>query len=119
MLQRTGECNLCGECCKTVNITAVRDIALSQHGNMEELKTYLSYRGIQVVGDDAEKNLLFYSISIPCSQLGPDNECRVHGKPEKPLICHRYPWAKDDIKECSYSFEAAPARWMPRSAETP
>ncbi len=111
MLERTGECNQCGECCKVVNITAVRDITLRQHGNMEELKRYLGYRGIQVVGDDEEKNLLFYSINIPCSQLGPDNECRVHDKPEKPLICHRYPWAKDDIKECSYSFEPVVLPW--------
>ncbi|MCP5108416.1 MAG: hypothetical protein GY950_33830, partial [bacterium] len=95
MLNRTGECTECGECCKTVNITAVRDIALEQHGNLEELKLYLSYRGINVVGTDPEKNLLFYSINIPCSQLTPDNRCRVHSTPEKPLICYRYPWEKD------------------------
>ncbi len=72
---------------------------------MEELKRYLGYRQIQVVGEDVEKNLLFYTIQIPCSQLGSDNECRVHNSPEKPLICHRYPWEKDDIAECSYDFE--------------
>ena len=105
MLERVGECVQCGECCKSVNITAVRDITLSQHGNMEELKGYLSFRGIQVVGEDVEKNLLYYTIQIPCSQLGPDNECLVHDSPEKPLICHRYPWARDDIPECSYTFE--------------
>ena len=58
MLQRVGECVQCGECCKTVNITAVRDITLRQHGIMEELKRYLSYRRIQVAGEDVEKNLL-------------------------------------------------------------
>ena len=107
MLKRTGECNQCGECCKTVNITAVRDITLRQHGNIEELKRYLSFRRIQVVGEDVDKNLLYYTINIPCSQLGPDNVCKVHNSPEKPLICHRYPWAKDDIAECSYTFEPA------------
>ena len=105
MLERVGECVQCGECCKSVNITAVRDITLSQHGNMEELKRYLSFRGIQVVGEDIEKNLLYYTIQIPCSKLGPDNECLVHDSPEKPLICHRYPWVRDDIPECSYTFE--------------
>lgn len=104
MWNRTGECNQCGECCKTVNITAVRDLALRQHGNMEELERYMSYRGIQVVGSDEERNLIFYSIRNPCSQLGPENECQVHGKPEKPLICHRYPRTPDDIPECSYRF---------------
>ena len=114
MLERAGECVQCGECCKTVNITAVRDITLSQHGNLEELTRYLSFRGIQVVGEDVEKNLLYYTIPIPCSQLGPDNECLVHDSPEKPLICHRYPWAKDDIAECSYTFEPASLSWMPK-----
>lgn len=104
VLNRTGECTECGECCKTVNITAIRDIALAQHGNLEELKRYLSYRGINVVGSDPQKNLLFYSMNIPCGQLTTDNRCRVHNSPEKPLICYRYPWEKDDIEECGYKF---------------
>ena len=41
MLIRTGECHQCGECCKTVNITVVRDVTLRQHGNREELERYL------------------------------------------------------------------------------
>jgi Fe-S-cluster containining protein len=105
MLVRKGECHQCGECCKTVNLTVVRDFTLRQHGNKEELEKYLSYRGIKVVGEDVEANLLFYSIDIPCSQLGPDNECLVHDSPDKPLICLKYPWFKDDIEECGYTFE--------------
>jgi len=54
-----------------------------------------------------KKTFYNYTIQIPCSQLGPDNECRVHDSPEKPLICHRYPWARDDIPESSYTFEPA------------
>ena len=46
MLNRTGECHQCGECCKTVNLTVVRDVTLRQHGNREELERYLSYRDI-------------------------------------------------------------------------
>lgn len=103
-MTRTGECAQCGECCKTVNITAVRDITLRQHRSLEELKRYLSYRGIRVVGSDEKNNLLFYSMDIPCSQLTPDNQCRVHDTPEQPLICYRFPWGKEDIKECSYQF---------------
>lgn len=105
MLTRTGECNQCGECCKTVNMTVVRDLTLSQHGNREELEKYLGFRGIKVVGEDVENNLLFYSMDIPCSQLGPNNECRMHLNPDKPLICMKYPWFKDDIAECSYEFK--------------
>ncbi len=35
---------------------------------------------------------------------------QVHNTPEKPLICYRYPWEKDDIPECSYEFEPAPSQ---------
>ena len=107
MLTRTGECHQCGECCRVVNITAVRDETLKQHGNRKELELYLSYRGIRVVGEDEAQNRLFYAIDIPCSQLGPDNSCRVHNTPDKPLICYRYPWEKDDIDECGYKFSPA------------
>ena len=106
MLVRTGECNQCGECCKTVNITAVRDVALRQHGSLKELELYLSYRGIRVVGEDVEKNQLFYSMGIPCKQLGSENQCQVHVRPEeKPLLCHRYPQAQPDAEGCGYRFE--------------
>jgi len=105
MLVRKGECHQCGKCCKTVNLTVVRDITLRQHGSREELEKYLSYRGIKVVGEDTGANLLFYSLDIPCSQLGPNRECLVHDSPDKPLICLKYPWFKDDIEECGYIFE--------------
>ncbi|PIQ95532.1 MAG: hypothetical protein COV67_14410 [Nitrospinae bacterium CG11_big_fil_rev_8_21_14_0_20_56_8] len=105
MLIRTGECTRCGECCRTVHITVVRDVTLRQHGNLEELKRYLEYRGIRVVGEDAEANALFYAIDVPCSQLTLDNRCRVHNTPGQPLLCHRYPTGPDDIEECGYRFE--------------
>tara|TARA_B110000116_G_C16631822_1_gene488697 strand:+ start:540 stop:908 length:369 start_codon:yes stop_codon:yes gene_type:complete len=106
LLIRTGECNKCGECCKTLNITVVRDVTLSQHKSIKELELYLSYRGICLVGEDTARNQLFYSINIPCQQLGPENECKVHQNSEaKPLLCHRYPIEPDNGKECSYQFQ--------------
>ena len=115
-MYRSGECNQCGECCKSVHITAVRDLALEQHGSLKELSLYLSYRGIRVVGEDVEKNLLFYSLPIPCDKLGPDNACGVHNTPEKPLLCHRYPMEPPDITECSYRFTPVPLA-EPRPAD--
>ena len=41
-MQRVGECHSCGECCKTVNMTVVRDITIEQHGSLKELELYLS-----------------------------------------------------------------------------
>ena len=106
MLIRTGECNQCGECCKILNITVVRDVTLSQHKDIKELELYLSYRGICLAGENIEENQLFYSISIPCQQLGPNNECKVHKSLEKkPLLCQRYPIEPDNSDECSYKFQ--------------
>ena len=105
LLIRTGECNQCGECCKTLNITVVRDVTLNQHKSIKELELYLSYRGICLVGEDIKHNQLFYSINIPCQQLGPENACKVHEDPEaKPLLCHRYPIEPDNSEDCSYQF---------------
>jgi Fe-S-cluster containining protein len=106
-MKRQGECTFCGECCQIVNITAVRDISIQQHGSLNELKLYLSYRGIEVVGENIEKNLLFYSIGIPCSQLNVDFKCKVHNSSEKPLICNRFPRDREDLeglKDCGYRF---------------
>jgi len=109
LLIRTGECNQCGECCKIVNITVVRDITLSQHRNIKELELYLSYRGIRLVGEDIARNQLLYSIDIPCQQLGSKNECKVHHNSKaKPLLCHLYPIEHDDKEECSYQFQLYP-----------
>ena len=107
-IKREGECHSCGECCQTINITAVRDVTLNQHGNLEELQRYLSYRGIRVVGNNEKRNELYYSMDIPCSELMPDNHCRVHGSEEKPLICNRFPESKEDIqdiKNCGFRFK--------------
>jgi Fe-S-cluster containining protein len=106
-MQREGECHSCGECCQTVNMTVVRDVTLRQHGNLEELQSYLSYRGIRVVGDDEKRNQLYYTMDVPCSELTADNRCRVHDSPEKPLICNRFPETKEDIediKSCGFRF---------------
>ena len=105
MLVRTGECHQCGECCKTVNMTVVRDVTLRQHGNREELERYLGYRGIRVVGEDVTGNALFYEVDIPCSQLTEDNGCKVHDSPAKPLLCLKYPDAPNAIEQCGYAFE--------------
>ena len=106
-MEMVGECHSCGECCQTVNMTVVRDVTLQQHGNREELKRYLSYRGIRVGGSDEKRNQLYYSMDLPCSELTPDNRCRVHDSPEKPLICNRFPessGAIEDIKNCGFRF---------------
>ena len=106
-MKREGECHSCGECCQTVNITVVKDVTLQQHGNLEELQRYLSYRGINLVGSNEKRNELYYSMDIPCTELMPDKRCRVHDTEEKPLICNRFPESKEgieDIKNCGFRF---------------
>ena len=74
--------------------------------DIKELELYLSYRGICLVDENIEENQLFYSISIPCQQLGPNNECKVHKSLEKkPLLYQRYPIEPDNSDECSYKFQ--------------
>ena len=104
---------LWGECCKRVNITVVRDITIQQHGSLEELELYLSYRGIRVVGSDEKRNQLYYFMDVPCSELTQDNQCRVHVSPMKPLICLRFPSSKEDVEDtpsCGHSFPTEPGR---------
>ena len=86
-------------------MTVVRDVTLRQHGSRAELERYLGYRGIRVAGEDVAANALFYEVDIPCNQLTADNGCKVHGSPDKPLLCLKYPDAPNDIDECGYSFE--------------
>lgn len=103
---RTGQCVSCGECCRVLRITAILDNALRQHGNIEELKRYYSYRGMRVAGADKKTNRLFLETNITCDKLTPENKCGVHGDHEKmPLICQKYPWFKDNIATCGYRFE--------------
>ena len=84
----------------------MRDVTLNHHKSIKELELYLSYRGICLVGKDIKRNQLFYSINIPCQQLGPENECKVHKDPEaKPLLCHRYPIEPDNSEDRSYQFQ--------------
>jgi len=106
-IKREGKCHSCGECCQTVNITVVKDVTLQQHGNLEELERYLSFRGISIVGSNEKRNELYYSIDIPCSELTSNKRCRVHGTEEKPLICNRFPESQEDIediKNCGFRF---------------
>ena len=106
-MQRIGECHSCRDCRQTVNRTVVRNVTLQQHGTLEELKRYLSYRGIRVVGSDEKRNQLYYSMDLPCSELTPDNRCRAHDSLAKPLICNRFPespGAIEDIKNCGFRF---------------
>jgi hypothetical protein len=52
-------------------------------------------------------------MDVPCSELTPDNRCRVHGSPMKPLICLRFPSSKEDVEDipsCGYSFPTEPGR---------
>ncbi len=104
--ERKGECIGCGECCKKVRITGVYSVIIHNHGSLDEARAYYSYRGIRLVEALPQADRVLLEIDIPCSQLTPDNKCRLHETPEKkPLICHKYPWFEDDVEGCGYRFE--------------
>lgn len=104
-MRRAGECRRCGECCRSVRMTGVLSHVLGQHGSLEEARAYYSFRGISVAGVDRASDRLLFEIGVPCEHLTADNLCRLHGRPEeKPVICHRYPMAPDDIEGCGYTW---------------
>lgn len=106
MPERKGECVSCGECCQRVRITSVYSHLVANHGSIDEARIYYSYRGIRLAEALPAIDRVMLEIDIPCSQLTADNKCRLHETPEqKPLICHKYPWFKDDIEGCGYRFE--------------
>lgn len=103
---RTGECVQCGGCCQKVRITSVLSNILNNHGSVDEARKYYSYRGIRVVELDRPSDRILLEMDVPCDQLDENNKCRVHDDPDKmPLICHKYPWFKDDVETCGFKFE--------------
>ena len=104
-MKREGECVRCGGCCRTLRITGVLGNIVSQHGSLEEARTYYSFRGITISDVNHEAGTVCFELDIPCDKLGEDNTCSLHGSPEKkPLICHRYPWFPDDIDGCGFTW---------------
>ena len=95
---------MCGECCKKIRISAYLKHSLRQHGSIEELIKYYTYRGITISEINEEEDYINYEIPIRCSKLTEDNKCILHEKDEKPLICKKYPWFEDDIETCGYYF---------------
>ncbi|MDH4185085.1 MAG: YkgJ family cysteine cluster protein [Nitrospinota bacterium] len=103
--RREGECVGCGECCKVFRMTCVLSEIIAQHGALEEAQAYYSFRGARFAQVDHQADRVSIEMSIPCRQLTADNKCQLHDAPEKkPLICHRYPTAPDDIAGCGYKF---------------
>ena len=101
---RNRECTLYEECCKTVNITGAQDHGLKELDSLGKLKRYMSYLGMRVVDEGAEKNYSFIP-DIPCIQLTWENTWQVYNTPGRPLICYCYPREPDDIPDCGYRFK--------------
>ncbi|MDH5682686.1 MAG: YkgJ family cysteine cluster protein [Spirochaetota bacterium] len=104
-MKRVGECDLCGDCCRTLSITASLSNALKQHRSLDEIKLYYSHRNIRVAGTNPEKDYLFIEIDLPCGQLDEKGHCKIHSERDKlPFLCQNYPTAPDDIENCGYQF---------------
>lgn len=121
--QRHGECNRCGQCCKT--LIKFRG---TLHPELPENATYededirngvmgADYRGIwNEVQNERGDRRFFGDIQIlpdeehnPCSELrgqGDEHSCNVHF--DKTLLCSAWPLSPDHVTpfaECSYKFE--------------
>ncbi|MDH5510163.1 MAG: YkgJ family cysteine cluster protein [Nitrospinota bacterium] len=104
-MRRIGDCVKCGECCRVFRMTCVISEMVAQHGTLEEAETYYSFRGARFAQVDLAADRVGVEMAIPCDRLTGDNKCSLHHTPEKkPLICHRYPVAPDDIEKCGFRF---------------
>ncbi|MBI4667481.1 MAG: hypothetical protein HY751_13855 [Nitrospinae bacterium] len=89
-----------------MRITGVLSNVLSQHGSLEEARKYYGFRGVKITDVAPEADRLCFELEIPCDKLTASNHCALHDKPEeKPVICHRYPLAPDDIENCGFYFK--------------
>ena len=99
--RRSGHCNMCGKCCKTIYVR--HDAApIQTEEEFEHLKSrHEFYSYLKVIGKD-EIGLIF-----ECQNLR-DGKCIIHKK--RPLICRKYP--QEEIftmggalcDECGYKF---------------
>jgi hypothetical protein len=78
---------------------------IAQHGTLEEAEAYYSFRGARFAHVDHQADRVTIEMNIHCDKLTGDNRCALHFTPEKkPVICHRYPAAPDDVQTCGYKF---------------
>jgi len=101
---REGECVSCGECCKKLRITGILSNIVRQHGTLEDAEAYYSYHGVKLVDADKISDRALLEIDRKCDQLSEDNICLLHEMDKKPFICRKYPWFKDDIETCGFTF---------------
>ncbi|VAX18904.1 hypothetical protein MNBD_NITROSPINAE02-1710 [hydrothermal vent metagenome] len=105
-MKRAGECERCGECCKTLRIRGTLSEIIAQHGSLDEARAYYSFRGINLADVNEKNDAILFELDIPCDKLTGDNLCALHDTPKKkPVICHRYPWFPDDVKECGFNWK--------------
>lgn len=127
-----GSCSACGQCCRTVGLpiaglrvnAAARTVSTPVEGASEDWLAFLRARGAAIREGWAT---LPYRTDVPnpivpvaygprgvalalvkhvCPQLTEDNGCRLHGTPEKPAVCARYPTPLDDLSvvpDCTHS----------------
>ena len=103
-MERAGECNSCGACCKFV-LLAVHPSYLDA-----DRRRWLELHDIRLHERDG---LVWATVNTPCRHLTEDNHCGIFGQPERPQLCAEFPfvqgdiglvneWAGEDV--CSYSF---------------
>lgn len=118
-LERQGECNGCGACCKAVIRFLSYPYAKTPTEDTDPIDNregglYADEEGVwnEVENEQGERRL-FKVLEIDkdsqphhrCSALSVDNRCAVHS--EKFLICKGWPFAPEQVEpfeECSYRF---------------
>lgn len=117
--KRTGECNGCGDCCRSLiefvaHPNEIPD-AYNDYPDIRDGGVYTDEQGVwhQVINENGEKRLFKINkieevgTRMPCLALNPEtNMCTMHF--DKNLLCKGWPFSPKQVtpfKNCSYVFE--------------
>jgi len=107
--ERSGECNGCGDCCRTVFNMKMFGGEKTEHGGLAVDGKGIWTEIVSDSEDEDDREFIRFSITEedrPCSALLPDGKCTQHG-PRKQWCCRVFPTSPRDIDSlpnCSYEF---------------
>lgn len=103
-LVRQGSCIKCGMCCKVLRLQVPKPYLTNL-----DVKHWVELHGVKLHEADGG---VWATIRIPCSALTPEGLCSLHGTPDRPDLCEKWPFGPRDLvglPECSYSYVEAEA----------
>ena len=114
--ERTGQCNLCGRCCRS--LIEIGYIKPGYDGSGRNGGAATSGRGTWYEVEDRGRRH-FWQVDIHagearrCPHLSSDDHCVLHGAPDEAAICRLWPFSPECVTAfpgCSFGFREM-GRW--------